>query len=60
MVIIVAGLLLLAVVGYISIPFVAKDAFARFGMNQKRRETLETAIKLEIDDFKNQDETMSL
>ena len=58
MVIIVGGLLLLAVAGYISTPFVANTTRAQFRMSQEQRKTLETAIEREIEALRAQGETM--
>ncbi|GAK56046.1 hypothetical protein U27_03008 [Candidatus Vecturithrix granuli] len=57
MIMTISGLLLLVVIGYIVIPFVAKNIR---GVNVEQRNNLEMAIELEIEAFRKRDEETSL
>lgn len=60
MVIIVAGLLLLVVAGYIVTPFVEKNTHVHLRVSAEQRNNLETAIEQEIHAFRKRNEETSL
>ena len=57
---VISGLLLLAVVGYIVTPFVTKNALTQFSVSAEQCNNLETAIEPEIQAFRKQDKETSL